>query len=669
MNEKIVQGSARRLRRFAGVLLRYRRPIVILGNLCLVSVSNIFAFWLRFDGDLTPEVLDIWMNSIFVVIGVRLLFIWWNGLNEGMWRYAGVNDACRILKAVAGSSVALYLVIHGLMGRAAYPRSVFVIDALLLLLMLGGVRMTRRIVPEALGMGRNKGRRVVFYGAGDAGAMVLHEIRQNPAVPFRPVAFIDDDPKKRGLRIEGVPVLGNRADLAWIIEEHRVEEVIVTMPSASARLMRDIVRECGESGLSVKTVPGIGDLLNGRVGAQDIRQVRLEDLLSREVIQTDMVRVRTMLAGRRILVTGGGGSIGSELCRQIASCDPEGITILDQCENRLYLGFLELGERFPKIALDPIVADICNAGRMERILKDVSPHIIFHAAAYKHLPLMENDPVEAVSSNILATRNLALMAGRHGVEKFILISTDKAVRPTSVMGATKRVAEMLVSELAAQSGRTTYTTVRFGNVMGSNGSVIPIFRNQIERGGPVTVTHPDVRRFFMTTSEAVQLVLQSAVMGQGGEVFVLDMGEQIRILDLAKNLITLSGLRPGDDIPIVFTGLRKGEKLEEELFDEGEISHRTSHPKIKRATGVPLRDPLQFHRCVGDLDQLRVSADRGVLIEKIAEMVPSYTPVNGETVSSDTAYRLAPFEDRGDRLPAVHDHPAVSEHGISPGAP
>jgi FlaA1/EpsC-like NDP-sugar epimerase len=604
----------------------FRRWIVVCIHIGAIACSNYLAFLIRFDGEMPAPMFELFLTTLTWIVMIRFLFITLFGLNQGLWRYAGVGDIFGILKAVLGSSLVLYLLFSFVLKIQGYPRSIYIIDSLILILMLSGFRLVKRVLREFRFRTLVKGKRVLLIGAGDAGEMVLRDMKRSADLLYHPVGIVDDDPGKKGLRIHGISVLGTRKDLSDLVKRYAIEELIICIPSATAKQMREIVDECAKTGASVKTVPGMRDILDGRVGVSQIREVQLEDLLAREVIRTDLESIRSSLARKRILVTGAAGSIGSELCRQIASCLPERVILLDQCENRLYLTLLELRESFPGVAFNPIVGDVRDRQCVEEVIHLGRPEIIYHAAAYKHVPLMESNPLEAVRNNIIGTMNLASAARDAGVKKFVLISTDKAVNPTSIMGACKRFAELLVQEFSGESEKTVFSIVRFGNVLGSNGSVVPLFKKQIEKGGPVTVTHPEIKRFFMTIPEAVQLVLQASGMGIGGEIFVLDMGEQIKIMDLARNLIALSGYRPEEDISIKVTGLRPGEKLYEELFDSFEKIEKTQHPRILMAIQMDRVNGSETFQIVSEIEEMLETRNTGGIIAILQKAVPSYSP-------------------------------------------
>ena len=535
----------------------------------------------------------------------------------------GFHDLKLIVGAGVTSTVSVYLVMHMLLGWEAYPRSVILLTGLLSIVFLGGIRFAVRVFREWLTSVGPSATRVLIVGAGNAGEMLARDLKTNPDYNYKPVVFVDDSPQKRQGTIHGVPVAGTISEVPEIARRFVVGEIIVAIPSASPQLMQRILAASEACRVPIKTLPNVKQLLDSAVSMRQVRPVSLEDLLQREPIRTDLQELHPLLEGKRVLVTGAGGSIGSELCRQMARYKPALLVLFERHENSLYALDLELRESYPQLPTKTIVGDATVPELVEDVFRTCAPQLIFHAAAHKHVPLMEHNPGEAVRNNVVGTRIVGEAALSAGVEQFVLISTDKAVNPASVMGVTKRIAELLVQDLNRRS-QTQFTVVRFGNVLGSNGSVVPIFTEQIRRGGPVTVTHPEIKRFFMTIPEAVQLVLQASVMGQGGDVFVLDMGEQIRVADLARNMILLSGRIPDQDIKIVYTGLRPGEKMYEELFDCDERVEPTAHDKIKRAVSQAATGPGELDRHLRELEKLTQGGDQEATMRKLKEMVTTY---------------------------------------------
>jgi FlaA1/EpsC-like NDP-sugar epimerase len=563
------------------VLLTWRRPIIVCVQLSLVIVSNYLAFCLRFDGAVPQDRWSLFLRMIPWLVAIRGLTFVPFRLYSGIWRYTGIWDLGYLAGGIAAGTAIFYAVVRWGFGLIAYPRSVFAIDAMVLLIMLGGLRVVCRIYRHLVRTGTH--RRILVYGAGDAGEMIVRDMKHNPYHGYVPVGFVDDDPRKNGRRIHGLPVLGGRQQLSDIFAKAAPDVVLIAMPRVPPAVIRSIVKVLEPLKVPIQLLPNLRDVVDGKVGLSQIRNLSIEDLLERAPIGQRPELIRELVTRKRILVTGAGGSIGSELSRQIAAAAPAALLLYDRYENGLYATMNAVAERGLSLDIQGVVGDITDERRVNTLLADHRPDIIFHAAAHKHVPLMELSPCEAVKNNVTGTRVLAEAALRYEVSRFILISSDKAVNPASVMGATKRVAELLMQAMnEAHPG--TFVTVRFGNVLGSNGSVVPRFMEQIKRGGPVTITHPDMQRYFMVIPEAVELVLHAAALGLGGEIFVLEMGEQVRVLDLARNLIRLSGFVPDEEIPIVFTGVRAGEKLREEIVGPDETLKATGFPKIFRVS-------------------------------------------------------------------------------------
>ena len=530
-----------------------------------------------------------------------------------------------------------------------FPHSIPLIGAFVTTLCIAGTRLSIRLAFSVAHQSRPRSdaHPVLIVGAGVAGSMVAKELQVNPQVGFTPVAYVDDDPVKLGMRIQGVPVIGKLRDLPVILRHRRIEQVIVAMPTAPGKVVRKVVQACKDAGVQSKTVPGLFDLLRRGVHFNQLREISLEDLLRRGTIKAHPERVEGLVRGAKVLVTGAGGSIGSEICRQLLNFHPAELILLGHGETSIFYVAKELQEvNTNGTLIRPLIADIRDKHRMERIFAALRPQVVYHAAAHKHVGLMEANIHDAITNNVLGTRQLVQLSEKYDVSRFVMISSDKAVNPTSIMGVTKRVAELVVSEAAARTGKQ-FVTVRFGNVLGSRGSVVPIFHRQIANGGPVTVTHPDVSRYFMTIPEAVQLVLQAATMGKGGEVFVLDMGEPIKVVDLARDLIRLNGLREGVDIEIAFSGLKAGEKMYEELFYEGDVVEPTDHEKIlmchchlrngvrDAALGIAdADDTVRHERFRMDVDTLVEAARQGsgdIVRKLLKRIVPEYAPPDGVT--------------------------------------
>ena len=617
--------------RYGQVVLQYRTILVICTQLGLIAAANATAFVLRFEGDIPPGYARLFLWGLPIVLAIYGAGLVAFGIQRGLWRYVGLHDLGRILWASVISSAVFYAVVHGLLGWVAYPRSVIILTGILSGLFLAGIRLVVRWFREWLHVLSPTARRVLVVGAGNAGELLIRDMLSTAGSDYRPIGLVDDDPIKRKMKIHGVPVVGTIADIPGLARSLVAHEIIVAIPSASTALKQRILAASEGCKVPIKTLPSVKQLLGDPEALRQVRPMSLEDLLQREPIQIDRQELHPLLEGKRVLVTGAGGSIGAELCRQIAEYHPAMLILFERYENGLYSLNLELRKQFPKVTIVPAVGDVTVHDRVIEVLQQTDPDLVFHAAAHKHVPLMELNPKEAVRNNILGTKVVAEASLASGVDRFVLISTDKAVNPTSVMGATKRLAEDLLQNLS-QRGRTKFTVVRFGNVLGSNGSVVPLFAEQIRKGGPVTVTHPEIKRFFMTIPEAVQLVLQASLLGQGGEVFVLDMGEQVKVVDLARNMIVLSGLVPDQDIQIVYSGLRPGEKLFEELFEETEQVEPTPHAKIRRAVNASTVQPDHLDRTVAHLEAAVSHGDEDELIRRLQEAVPTYTPMSSRSI-------------------------------------
>ena len=616
-----------------------RNRFVLIGDIALIVVSVLGSFALRLNVEELPFYFPavLLMSAVALLIKIPVYFFF--GLYRRLWIYASTGELRLITVAVTTASVltsgvmALLIVTRNV--YPGMPRSALGIDWLLSLVLIGGSRFALRILAEQsmTARGDGKGKRALIVGAGDAGALVVRELQKSSQLNLIPVGFLDDDPAKQKHSIHGVTVIGTVNDLSSAIDLHRVDEVIIAIPSAPGQLVRTVNDVCRVKGIVSRTMPGIYELIGGKVSVNRLREVDITDLLRREPVRVNDEAVGAALEGKRILVTGAGGSIGRELCRQIARRNPSELVLLGHGENSIFEILLELNQDYPNLSLSPVIADIRNAERLAQIFQQHQPQVVFHAAAHKHVPLMEVNIVEAVTNNVIGTRNVVQAALSHNVERFVLISTDKAVRPSSIYGATKRLAEMLVldaskhsnnnTQYAARSTKHAFSVVRFGNVLGSRGSIIPIFKNQIAGGGPVTITHPDMYRFFMTIPEAVYLVLQAASMENGGETFVLNMGEPVRILDLAEDLIRLSGLEPQRDIEISYTGIRAGEKLTEELWDEGTPLTKTLHPDIFRLDADASFSYLNLPQAIERLSALSHANDTDAIIALLDELIPN----------------------------------------------
>jgi FlaA1/EpsC-like NDP-sugar epimerase len=611
------------------------RALQIVFDLLALSAALALAFYARFEGVVPEQMLKRLIVQWPYVVALQYALLTTFGIPRFSWRYIGLREAIRIVQAVAvgaGLLAAVRLVAgqffrsDGYAQFAYLPYGVIVVDCALAVLGLAGLRVARRISTEraeirALRPEAKEQVRTLLVGAGRGGVMVAKEIAGRPELGIVPVGFIDDDPDKHGSVVHGIPVRGTTRDLARIARERGAEQAIITVANAPGAVVRSISEACKHAGLQVKVIPGLFQLVGGELSLTRIRDVAIEDLLRREAVVLNDAAIAADLKGRIVMVTGAGGSIGSEICRQVCRFGPKRLLLVERSENALFEIHRDLRDTFPDVSVEPCLADICDQARIEGLFEAHKPRVVFHAAAHKHVPMMEWNPHEAVKNNALGTRGLADIAHRHDVSVFVMISTDKAINPTSVMGVTKRVAELYVQALGKAS-RTRFVTVRFGNVLGSNGSVVPIFKEQIARGGPVTVTHPDMKRYFMTIPEACQLVLEASAMGRGGEIFILDMGEPIRIVDLAKDLIHLSGFSE-NEIEIVFNGVRPGEKLYEELATLHENAEKTRHPKILIGTGqaAPLE---QMQATLSKLSTVVKGANDANLRLSLREIVPEY---------------------------------------------
>jgi FlaA1/EpsC-like NDP-sugar epimerase len=635
----------------------YRIPIIVAIHLFLIAAANYVAFWLRFDGSIPPEVAPQFWEALPWIIGVRAVMFAPLGLYGGLWRYTGIWDLTRIVVAVSASSLTLYLSVFGNVTTPGYPRSVILLDAILVIFFVGGVRLLRRVLPSLI---RTKSRRrVLIVGAGDAGDMIVREMRKTG--DYEPVAFVDDDEGKIGGTIHGVKVLGTSEDLPQIIDVSRPSEVLVALPSATPAAIRRIVEQLQPFKLPITTLPGLAELVNGQVGVKQIRPLAIEDLLPRTQVVLDAEAVADMVGGKRVLVTGAGGSIGSELARQIAAIGPAQLILFERYENSLYAVANDLVDRGAGSFIHPVIGDVTDRSRVADVFAEYRPHLVFHAAAHKHVPLMESSPCEAVKNNVGGTAVVVQAALQYDCERFVLISTDKAANPSSVMGASKRVAELVVQATASMSSaKTRCVTVRFGNVLGSNGSVIPRMLDQIRAGGPVTVTHPEIRRYFMLIPEAVQLVLHAAVLARHRETFVLDMGEQLKVLDVAKNLIRLSGFVPEQEIPIAYIGLRPGEKLVEELVGAGETLERSSIDKIFTVQGDQPLDIPTFNQDLSALIRFATLGRPRSVIGQLQRIVPTFVPRQASATIEPTSPPPSVPEHHGTAGPAAGQVAAIA---------
>lgn len=624
--------------------------IIVCIDIILLCSSWYGGFLLRFNFSIPAEYSRMAVILLPFVILIKIIIFYFFNLYRGMWRYTSLVDLFNIIKASVLSTLTIICFVifaHGLRG---FARSVFIIDCVFTILFISGSRVGLRLYFEMISeaglnvsliykiLGRGRKRKdavnLLIIGAGNTGEKIFREILNNPRLSYNVVGFLDDDYGKQKKRIHGVPVMGRIDEIKYIAEKLNAHEILIAVPSASSSEMRTMVEQCKQTGLPFKTLPGMGELIDGKITVNAIRDVAYRDLLGRKIVHMQEDLIGQYIQQKRVLVTGAGGSIGSELCRQICRFNPQTLILFDQAESSLYDIDLELRKNFPHIKIVPLLGDIRNRERLVRAFDAYRPHNIFHAAAYKHVPMLEIQPWEAILNNIAGTRNLIDIAEQFQVERFVLVSTDKAVRPTNIMGTTKRITELLAQGQACggRDGRavTRFVTVRFGNVIGSVGSVVPLFKKQIKQGGPVTITHPDVTRYFMTIPEASQLILQAGAMGDGGEIFILKMGKPVKIVDMARDLIRFSGLEPDRDIKIEYIGLRPGEKLYEELITSGEDIVPTEHKKIM----VLKSTPCEQNKLNGNIDRLLEAAktqDKEKIKRMLKEIVPEYMP-NGKEI-------------------------------------
>jgi FlaA1/EpsC-like NDP-sugar epimerase/predicted RNA-binding Zn-ribbon protein involved in translation (DUF1610 family) len=630
-------------------VLRLRRLLSVTGQLALVALANGCAFLLRFDGQPPAWAFATFWHALPWLVFIRAVTFVPFRLYEGLWRYTSIWDLKNLLFGIATSSI-VFALFNASVLRMTYPRSIHIIDAVLLILVLGGIRLTRRLVTE---LGRKKpGRRVLVYGAGDTGEAIVRDMQRKIGHDYVPIGFLDDDRSKVGQRIHGVRVLGTRVDLSHIIRRQRPDEILLAIPHADPAVYRSITRALERYNIPIKTLPTLRELLEDKVDIHQIRKLSVHDLLSRIPVGLDPAPLRHFLQGRRVLVTGAGGSIGAELCRQISGLGAQTLVLFERHENSLYDIVNDLADRGSRTRVHAVIGDVTDAARVDAVLTEYRPDIVFHAAAHKHVPLMDDNACEAVKNNVTGTRLLTEAAESHGVDRFILISTDKAVNPTSVMGATKRVAELMLLTQGVGSA-TSFITVRFGNVLASAGSVVPRFLKQIEAGGPVTVTHPEMRRYFMLIPEAVQLVLHAAAQGQGGKLYVLDMGEQIKIVDMARALIRLAGFVPEVEIPITFIGLRPGEKLYEELTGPDETSEPSGTTKVMYVKPLAMPDPETLARDRAQVEDAAHRNDTGSVLKHLGHIVPAFETARVNSLAATSGAQV-------EALRAVAESTAVS---------
>lgn len=623
----------------------FRNRYFLLADAASLILAPLAAFAVRFESfSWIGENFLLVLPYVLISLPLKLAMFYWAGLYRRLWRHASVGELNRIV--IAGASAAAISGVIGLILLPGFgitetrvPFSVVFLDAMLAAIAIALPRLLMRTLGRHPSRRRDDvGRAALIVGAGDTAKLIVKELYATPALGLVPIGFIDDDIRKHNHMLCDLPVLGSISAIKDIVAHHKVSEIIIAMPSASGTVIRQVVRAALDAGIPTRTVPSLPEIISGKKSSTTLREVEIQDLLRRDPVEIDMASVAALATGESVLITGAGGSIGAELCRQLGRLAPTSLILLGHGENSIFDIYHELRETFPEVEIVPVIADVRDRDRMMKVMDKYRPHAVFHAAAHKHVPLMEDNVVEAITNNVTGTRNTVDAALAASVERFVLISTDKAVRPTSVMGATKRVAEQIVQNAAARFDRN-FVSVRFGNVLGSRGSVVPLFMRQIVSGGPVTVTHPEMQRFFMTIPEAVQLVLQAGALGRGGEVFVLDMGEPVRVVDLATDLIRLSGLEPGRDIKVHFTGIRPGEKLYEEMFFSAENVLPTNHPKVLRA-----RNGLLAEGTMRKIDALvqGVGRDSDEELRKLLQvLVPDFhphdPPTRREAVAADRA--------------------------------
>ncbi len=608
-----------------------RNRYLLVADVILIIASVLVSYALRLElgaAFLFYLPSACWMIGVSVI--VKPLVYYFFGMYRRMWVYASTKELRLVIVSTLTASMLVGIIMIGLFTLKLFvglPRSVLVLDWLISIFFIGGVRFIARMLAESRDNGKllasaAVSKSILVIGAGDAGALVIKELQRNPQLNTKALGFLDDDPSKQKQEIYGVPVIGKITEISTVLDKKHVDEVIIAIPSAPGRVVRLVADVCRLKNVPFRTMPGIYELLDGRVNVSRLRDVEITDLLRREPAAINEEDVRETISGKRVMVTGAGGSIGKELCRQIARWDPITLYMLGHGENSIFESMLEMQTSFPTIEVVPIIADLRDHDRIDEVFREVKPEIVFHAAAHKHVPLMEANIEDAVTNNILGTMHVVRKSVEHDVSQLIMISTDKAIRPINVMGATKRLAEMLVIDAAHRYGKR-FSVVRFGNVLGSRGSVVPIFKNQIAQGGPVTVTHPDMMRYFMTIPEAVHLVLQAATLGANGDIFILNMGKQVRILDLAEDLIRLSGLEPYKDIDIEFSGIRPGEKLKEDLWEDGHLFDPTSHPDIYKHEGEDTITGDALDHLARELIRMAKAGEREAIIQLIDTSIPN----------------------------------------------
>lgn len=606
-------------------LNNYRKYIMLAVDLAIINASMFLAFMIRYDWYLDQPAILTCLQFMFWASVIKIGLLLFFGMYTWSFHYASVSEAIGVLKVSTLGSL-LLITVAFFTKNIVISRSVLLIDYFIFLFLITASRFFPRVLIKFRQIRSANFKKLLIVGAGAAGELVARQIVNSKERGYLAIGFIDDNPVKLGSRIHGIKVLGKTGDIKKVVKDYFVDELIIAIPSASGRTIRNIISKCERADVKIKILPKVHKILTGELSVSQIRDVDPEDLLGRDMVEINPKDFSSFLKNKVVLVTGAAGTVGAELCRQIAAYEPKRLVMCDYNENETCFLRMELEKKYDYVGIETIIGDIKDISLLKSLFSRYRPNVVFHSAAHKHVPLMEMLPSAAVKNNIIGTRNIVYAAEHYKTERFVMISTDKAVNPTSVMGASKRISEMII-QAKAKKARTKFMAVRFGNVIGSSGSVVPIFKKQIEQGGPVTVTHPEVKRFFMTVNEAAQLVIQAGSMGKGGEIFILDMGEQIKIGDLAKNLITLSGLEPGEDIEIVFTGLRPGEKMYEETLLDIEHDKATKHEKIFIAQPDEF-DNLQLQKDIKTLERLSRLMDEDKIVDKMKRMVPRYSPSN-----------------------------------------
>ena len=604
-----------------------RLIVIYIADILMLNLAYIFALWLRFEGQTTGNqfqaYFEIYLEHWLELTLIKLAVFTYLKIYKNLYKYASITEVMNITFAVgvANALAISYLTFF----HAVLPRSVYIIVVMLDIMLIGGSRMMARVLLKVKSTHHDiqgVAKRVLVIGGGDAGAMIIRELKNHSNLRSKPVAIIDDNPLKEGTHINGVPIVGQREDIISVVRKKKIDEIIIAIPSAKRSTIKEIVNECKRTKVKIRIVPGMYELIGGTVNIQSVRDIDIKDILGRDEVNLDNKAIADYLNGKVVMVTGGGGSIGSELSRQIASFGPKALILLDIYENGVFALQNELLKLHPDLDLTIKIASVRDRTRIHKIMQELKPDVVFHAAAHKHVPLMEANPQAAVKNNVIGTLNVAQAAHKSNVKRFVMISTDKAVNPTNIMGATKRLCEMIIQSMDKVSS-TEYVAVRFGNVLGSNGSVVPTFKKQVSEGGPVTVTHAEITRYFMTMPEASQLVLQAGSMAQGGEIFILDMGEPVKIVNLAEDVIRLSGYEPYEDIPIVFTGLRPGEKLYEELLMDEEGIRDTAHDKIHVGQPMDINHQALVTK-IREFEAIIQTLDDETIKAKMQEFVPTY---------------------------------------------